>query len=270
MKPLALWSRRLDDLEELLEGAGFRRLVEAAARVILKPNLIDGAPYPVTSDAGFVFRVAEYVRQVSPRAEIVVAEGCGAPGVETHRLYRKLGYTGPARRMGIRLVDLNEEPCRRLQRAEAAFLREIHLPEIVFEGLLVSLPVLKAHSMAQVTLALKNMVGLLPPSRYSLSGHWRKSFIHRQLDRGIAELNLHRRPDFSVLDAREGMAEAHLWGPRCRPAPGVIAAGEDPVAVDALGAGLLGLDWRRVGHIRWADGPLGRAADGEVALRELG
>jgi len=40
---------------------------------------------------------------------------------------------------------------------------------------------------------------------------------------------------------------------------GKLIGGFDPVAVDAYGAGLLGVDWRNVGHIALAHTILGRA-----------
>lgn len=55
------------------------------------------------------------------------------------------------------------------------------------------------------------------------------------------------------------MAEAHLWGPTCDPPVNKLVAGFDPVAIDSYGAGLLGKDWRDIGHIAKVDGELGQA-----------
>jgi uncharacterized protein (DUF362 family) len=75
----------------------------------------------------------------------------------------------------------------------------------------------------------------------------------------VFELNQYCTPGLSVIDATVGMAQAHLWGPTCNPPPNKIVAGHDPVAVDAAGSGLLGVDWHTVEHIVLADGHLGRA-----------
>lgn len=270
MKPAAVESADFRDTADLLIAGGFRNVVESHSKVILKPNLIDELPHPITTSAELVFAVVSFIRDTWPGKEILIAEGCGAPGKTTHDVFRNLGYEKYAKRTGVHLVDLNEEACRKLSRKDAEFFAEIHLPEIVLEGALVSMPVLKAHSMAQVTLAMKNLVGLLPPSLYSQNGHWLKSHIHSDLHRGIVELNQYRRPDFCILDATIGMAQAHLWGPQCEPPVGVLACGDDPVALDALGTGLLGMEWRDIGHIRMADGLLGKAEDGEATLKELG
>jgi uncharacterized protein (DUF362 family) len=123
------------------------------------------------------------------------------------------------------------------------------------------MPVLKAHSMAKVTLSLKNMIGIAPAKHYRASAY-RKSALHgrnnRELHRYIVELNQYRKPDLTVLDATVGMAQAHLWGKRCEPPVNKILASFDPVAIDAAGAALLGRDWHKIDHIRLADGLLGR------------
>ena len=57
---------------------------------------------------------------------------------------------------------------------------------------------------------------------------------------------------------------AHLWGPKCDPPVGKLIASFDPVAADKVGGDILAKDWRRVGHIFFADGMLGQA---EAELR---
>jgi uncharacterized protein (DUF362 family) len=92
---------------------------------------------------------------------------------------------------------------------------------------------------------------------------WKKAFFHKSMHRSVFELNLYRTPDLSIIDATVGMAEYHLGGRTCEPPVNRIVAGFDPVAVDARGAGLLGLSWRNIPHISMADGILGQAAAGE-------
>ncbi len=136
---------------------------------------------------------------------------------------------------------------------------EMYLPRIVMESFLLSVPVLKAHSLSCVTLTMKNVMGCVPPAHYQAGGHWKKSAFHERMQESILDLNRYRTPDFTVLDATVGMAEAHLWGPQCDPPLGLLVAGFDPVAIDAYGAGLLKRDWREIEHISRANGELGSA-----------
>ena len=118
---------------------------------------------------------------------------------------------------------------------------------------------LKVHSLSDVTLSMKNLIGCAPPAYYQQGGHWKKSAFHARMHEAIFELNRYRRPDLALLDGSVGMAEHHLGGPVCDPPVGKIVAGFDPVAVDAAGAALLGFDWRTIDHIRCSDGVLGHA-----------
>jgi uncharacterized protein (DUF362 family) len=238
-------------------------LVEAAAtiaaqkKIILKPNVITDSPHPITTPAACVEGVLDYCRANSG-AEIVIAEGCGA--LDTLVAFEKLGYTELARRKEVRLVDLDGEDTVKLKDPSLKYLTEFHMPRCLTDGFLISIPVLKAHSMSKVTLTLKNMIGIAPAEHYCAS-YYRKSALHgrnnRELHRYIVELNQYRKPDLTVMDATIGMAESHLWGRRCKPPVNKILAGFDPVAIDAAGAHLLGFDWRKIDHIRLANGLLG-------------
>ena len=93
----------------------------------------------------------------------------------------------------------------------------MYLPELLFNSFLISVPVLKAHSLAEVTLTMKNMLGCAPPHHYQCGGRWKKSAFHEQIQEAVLDLNRYRTPDFTVLDATVGMSEAHVWGAHCQP-----------------------------------------------------
>ena len=242
---------------EALDAVGAAEVLSAQSKIILKPNLINDSPPPVTTPVNCVEAVVDYCRTIAD-AEIVVAEGCGE--LDTDKAFAKLGYEELSSRKGVQLVDLDREDTVDLHNPSLGYLPEFHMPRAMTSGFLISIPVLKAHSMAKVTLSLKNMVGIAPARHYCASAY-RKSALHgrnnRELHRYIVELNQYRKPDLTVLDATVGMAEAHLWGRRCKPPVNRILASFDPVAIDAAGAGLLGFDWRKIDHIRLADGVLG-------------
>jgi len=241
-------------LDEIQAWEAFKR-----RRLIwVKPNLVNASPFPVTSDPEMVRALVEYIRQHS-KARIIIAEGCGDAGLDTSEVFERLGYTDLARECRVDLVDLNMEPLKRLRNPSCEVFPEIYLPKRVFSGMLISVPVLKRHSLAGVTLAMKNMLGLAPPGYYQQGRSWKKSFFHGRMQRSIFELNLYRKPDLSIIDARVGLARYHLGGDECSPPVQKMVAGFDPVAVDAAGCAMLGLFWKDVGHIRMAHKVLGKA-----------
>ena len=216
---------------------------------LLKPNLVSDYPPPITTPTDIVEAISCAVRAIWPDARIVIGEGTASIRKDTWTVFNTLGYTDLANRHDIQLMDLNESPLVCLKERGMKFFPKIWLPEIVLEATLISIPVLKVHTLSGVTLSMKNMIGLLPPRHYQERGHWKKSVCHRDIHRAIFELNRYRSPDFTVLDARRGMASSHLGGPELTPPPGIILAGEKAWEVDAHAAGLLGRDWKAIDHI---------------------
>ena len=102
---------------EALEGINAKeRLVQESA-ILIKPNLVNATPHPVTTPAACCEAIIQYVRSFS-KAEIVIAEGTGDASRQTHEIFDILGYTKLAARHGTSLVDLNEAPLQKLKNLE--------------------------------------------------------------------------------------------------------------------------------------------------------
>lgn len=244
---------------KILEAAKLSEHIPENKTVLVKPNLVEPLPPPITTPVEMVAALVDYLHEKRPDLKLVVGEGTGAMHHDTGHVFKELGYTGMASAKGIELVDLNELPLKMKSRADCRRWPEMHLPPFAYDTYLISVPVLKVHTLAGVTLTMKNMMGLAPPSYYQQGGHWKKSAFHVQIQEAIIDLNRYRTPDFSLLDATRGMCESHLWGPTCDPPPNKLIAGFDPVAVDSFGTGLLGKKWQDIGHIRMAHEELGIA-----------
>jgi len=247
----------LRSLFRLLNASSLNETLLRQKRVLIKPNIVEALEPPITTPVGLVASIVDYVKSAVPDAEVIVGDGTGSLEYDTYNAFDRLGYTAMAEEKGITLTDLNDEPLIELKRPELKRWPEMHLPEIVMESYLISVPVLKAHSLAGVTLTMKNMMGACPPSHYCKGGHWKKSSFHERIHEAIADLNRYRTPDFTVLDATVGMSEAHLWGAECDPRPNLILASFDPVAIDACGCGILNRGPVNIGHITMVDGELG-------------
>lgn len=162
-----------------MAAAGAERLLDDARPVMLKPNLINASPYPVTTPPEFCAAVIGFVRRHT-RAPIVIAEGCGDASMETPEVFDRLGYGTLSKRLDVRLVDLNTAPLVRLAKVSCKLFPEMWLPRAVLDHVLISLPVLKAHSLSRLTGSMKNMMGMAPPEHYgNRHGGWKKqTFMH--------------------------------------------------------------------------------------------
>lgn len=238
-----------ESVPRVLDAIGARDVLERQTAVLIKPNLINASPFPITTAPECVEAVIEYVRSCSG-AEIVVGDGCGDPNLETDEVFDRLGYRELARRHGVELVDLNHAPLTKLKNRDCPVFKEMHLPEIAMARYLISVPVLKAHSFSEITGTLKNMIGLAPPKHYSgRFGTWKKAVFHHRMHESIVDLNRYRTPDLSLVDATVGMPDYHLGGAHCDPPVGRLIAGFDPLQVDRRSAELLGLRWQKIGHL---------------------
>ena len=245
--PFHSFEQSIPELCELL-GAG--PVFARQEKILIKPNLINESPPPVTTPVQACRALVEAIRSWAD-CEVVIAEGCGAPGMETMEIFHHLGYTRLSSDLGVPLVDLNHEPVTTLSNPSCSLLQEAVLPTIALEAFIVSLPVLKAHSLADITGSLKNMLGFAPPQTYGgRSGSWKKAYFHTNIQQALKAWNSYISPDLTIMDASVGLADYHLGGPTCSPPLNTLVGGFDPFAVDRKGAELLGLDPATILHLQ--------------------
>jgi uncharacterized protein (DUF362 family) len=151
-------------------------------------------------------------------------------------------------------VDLNFDSVTRVMPGTGLTqLEEIWLPTTVHSAdVVISMPKVKTHHWAGVTLSLKNSFGILPGSIYG----WPKNVLHWQgIDNSIVELAVSVPVHFVIADGIEAMeGNGPLHGPMRR--LGCLVFADDPVAADATCCRLMRIDPIRVRHIRMAS-PLG-------------
>ena len=248
-----------ESLEALLDAAGLLEALGDQKKVVLKPNLVEALDPPITTPVTIVEALIDYLLPRTTELDIIVADGTGSLEYDTFHCFERLGYLPLGELDRVELVDLNTEPSRHLSDPSCKRWPRMYLPELLFESFLISVPVLKAHSLSRVTITMKNMMGCAPPAHFSGGGRWGKSSFHRGIEEAIFDLNRYRTADFTLLDGSVGMARAHLWGPTCKPPVDRIAASYDPVAIDSYGTSLLNKSWKDIGHIRMAHQLLGIA-----------
>jgi len=246
-------------IEKALDLLGAAERLPRQGPIILKPNLTNSAPPPVTTGVRAIEAVYRYCR-AHTTAEILIGEGAGSG--RTHEVYAALGYTDFANREGLRLVDFNEAETVELHNPDALYWKTFHLPRIALEAFLISVPVLKDHSFTKTTIAMKNMFGLAPARHYG--GTWNKAKLHSpSTDDAVVDICLYKKPDLSVVDASVALTGSHLSGKKKH--VNLILAGFDPVAVDAVGSELLGHDPGWVHYLTTAEGRLGSRRDIQIA-----
>ena len=233
--------------------------------ILLKPNFVQPDSQNVVNTHPAVVGAAfdTFLRLGAKR--VVVGEGPGHERdteaiVETIRLREYLGS------LPGKFVDLNVDDVERVAlKTRASKLKELYLSKTVLRAdFVVSMPKLKTHHWAGVTLSLKNMFGIVPGSCYG----WPKNALHwAAISRSILDINGTVRPDFAIVDGivgMEGNGPIQGTAKKC----GVLVLGDDPVAVDATCARIMGLAPERVNYLAQAGLLLGHLK--EENIRQLG
>ncbi|MGH7556649.1 MAG: DUF362 domain-containing protein [Gemmatimonadota bacterium] len=230
-------------------------------RVLLKPNFVEVDPGGVINTHPAVVAAAiEAFRSLG--AEVIVGEGAGHRR-DNEYLLTATGIGDVLRETGARFVDLNNDAVRKVRlRSRFTEFGELYLPESVMSAdLFVSMPKMKTHHWAGLTLSMKNLFGIVPGSIYG----WPKNPLHwAGIHESILDLNaILPMPRFNIVDGIVGMeGNGPIQG---EPVPsGVLVFGEDPVAVDATCARLMSVDPVRVRYLQEADAFLGNLAEDRV------
>lgn len=261
--------RRVKDYAQDLSRIIYESLCEfhlpvKGKTVLLKPNLVGPDPLGVMNTHPVVIAATRESFLRLGASGVLVGDGPALDRdteavIESVRLSE---YTGP---LGRTFVDLNVDEVERVQlRTRASRLKELYLPKTALAvDFLVSMPKLKTHHWAGVTLSLKNMFGIVPGSCYG----WPKNVLHwAGIDRAILDINAAAWPDFAIVDGITGMeGNGPIQGtPK---AAGILVLGDDAVAVDATCCCVMGLNPGRVRYLARAGTLLGHIEEDQIHQR---
>ena len=235
--------------EAIALAGGLKELIKSDSRVLIKPNL--GKPAPsgsgLLTDARVTEAVTKMVLELGPKSVIIgdgAVAGYDAAGFNTGETFEVSGTSEVAHKLGVEHRDLNRDSFDEVTIRKPLVMDKVKIARTALESdVIISIPVLKTHIRTHATLSLKNMKGVMPGSEK------RKS--HRLgLDMAIVDLNSVVHPSYAVIDATVGMEG--LWQyPQDSRKLGLVVAGRDALAVDIVGASLMGIDPKQVMHLQY-------------------
>lgn len=216
-------------------------------RVVIKPNLVEYHPDRVINTNPKVIGAMIALCQKEGAKEVIVAEGPGH-WRNVEYLVTASGLRDVLAKYDVKFIDVNSD--RIAQRTNLGMLTgmdHIYYSATVAEAdVLISMPKFKTHHWAGVTLSLKNLFGTLPGICYG----WPKNELHhRGIENSIIDIALTRTPELAVVDGIIGMEGDGPLNGKARPM-GAIIMGNDPLAVDATCARLMGFKPDKIGHLR--------------------
>jgi len=243
-------------VSEAMDLASYRDFLPKSSPVFLKVNLGWDLflPGSVTNPAVFEAVVRKLKGHTAHLA--VVESDQVLENVE--KAYAKSRISEIARSQGISWINLSRQKLVMKAIPENRIIKNVPIPEILTQGTILTLPVMKTHNKSAVTLSLKNQWGCIPKMRH---------MYHLVLNEAIADVNVALGVKFAVIDGTIGMeGNAPKTGiPR---EVGIVGAGNDLVEIDSVFARLMGLDPLTISHIVEAERRgLGKIGTGWVGDR---
>jgi uncharacterized protein (DUF362 family) len=239
----------------ILRGLRLCNLDVKGKRILLKPNLVEFDPKGVINTHPAVIEAAIDSFRTLGAAQVLVGEGPGHRR-DNEYLLTASGLYDVIREHRVAYVDLNADDLQPTPlRSSFTSLQQLYLPKNLYSAdLLVSMPKLKTHHWAGVTLSLKNMFGVVPGAVYG----WPKNILHWQgIHESILDINSSLPlPQFAIVDGIVGMeGNGPLQGEA--KASGVLIFGDDLVAVDATAARVMRIDPEKIKYLAAAGEFLG-------------
>lgn len=228
--------RGLYDAIELI--GGLATYVGHGDTVLLKPNLngVEGS-----TNKELVESLLQLLLDFGVR-KVLLAESTFGDERVTDMLFNKTGFSALAREYGVELVNLNRSQIVEVKVARSHVLDILHIAREAYEtDKILNLPNMKVHYATGITLALKNMKGILV-------GNEKRHFHEVGLDKAIVDLNNTIRPCLNIVD---GILCMERMGPRGGDmiSLGLILAGGMAAEVDYIGSRIMGYALSEVKHL---------------------
>lgn len=246
----------LEGLRKAIEMCGGFDRLKPGSKVVIKPNMVMRGAKNQRPDGNVTL-----VETVEAMILLLREQGCSditvADGGIIHKdlrlttpsAFKWAGYEEMAERLGVPLIDLNEDPYETLDFEGVP----VRIAKTILDAeFLIDIPVLKTHGQTQVSLGIKNLKG-------ALAFESKKDFHRHGLARMIALLGKTVKVDLTVIDGNFGMQKGPTGDDVHQ--VGVLIAGTDIFDVDIVASQVLGIDPTQVDHLRIYAELVGRSLD---------
>jgi uncharacterized protein (DUF362 family) len=262
--------RAVEEAIDLL--GGMNTILAGKERIMLKPNLV--AEFIQITTKRPVIRTLARLMQAAGK-EVLIGEGsAAAQGFnsmhgEDYRTWKQeildpmqqyvfdtLAYTELSEELNVPLINLHSGNMVTVPLPGGFAFKELTLHRSLTEiDMLCSVPMMKTHTLAQVTLGMKNLIGVYPGTIYgSVRGHVHD--IAAEVEPSgtavaIVDMVRANKLGLTVIDGStamegDGPAHGHLVDMN------VIVAGMNPLATDMTAAYLMGFNPREIPTFTWA------------------
>ena len=184
---------------------------------------------------------------------VELAFGAGAKKVKVfdntcnsaRRCYTNSGIEEAARRAGADVSFVDERKFKKVNLGGEVLEEWPVYVDALEVDKIINVPIAKHHSLARITLSMKNFMGLIGGSR---------NILHQKIHTNVVDLAGFFKPSLTVLDAVRVLTANGPQGGNLADVRNLntVAASRDQVAIDAFGATIFGLTPDDLPHVREA------------------
>lgn len=242
---------------------GMERFVHQGAKVIVKPNICVAYhtyEYAATTNPWVVGAIVKMCYEAGAAKVHVMDYPFGGSPEEA---YARSGIAEQVIAAGGEMVTMSRLKFTSTDIPTGQDLHQAHIYKDAFEAdVLIDVPIAKHHSLARLTLGMKNLMGLIRD----------RGAIHQNLGQRLADLTSILRPNLTVIDAvRMLMANGPTGGDLGDVKEmNTVIASADIVAADSYAATMFGMQPDDLGYIRAAvEMELGQSSLKNLRIEEI-
>ncbi len=256
---------------------GIKNVTKGKERILLKPNLVSPAvtdttkPLVIESLAKLMKKTGKdvYIGEASAASiqnfDISVGGTCRTKNSKTLQalqddVFNKLGYVELSKKFSVPLVNLHIGKMAKMNIPDNFVFKEIFIHEALYNAdLICSVPMMKTHGLANVTLALKNVgIGGFPGLVYGTV----RSEVHKKstdleptgTSTAIVDMVKANKIGLNIIDASiamQGQGPSASGGGELVKM-NLIIASTNALAADMVAAKIMGFESEEIDTFKWA------------------
>ena len=245
--PHAVWVEN-GEPEELLQHAlkaygGLQRFIKAGDRVVIKPNIgWDRTPeLAATTNPHLIAALVKACKQAGAKEVKIFDRTCNNP----RRCYRSSQIEKWAKKAGAKVEQIRSNRFKEIPINGTLIKKWPIYEEYLKADKVINVPIAKHHSLARVTLGLKNLMGVFGGKRGDIHNHFAEKLI--EIDQKIL-------PTLTIIDAYRILTKHGPVGgnPADVKLAKTLIVSDCTVTADFLALDLFGLKLHEVEHIEKA------------------